>query len=275
MNIRLIIFFFVSAFSVVFAQNGLVQTYYANGATESEVFYVRDAIDGTAKWYYENGVLKEEKNYMLGKLNGWVRTFYENSAPKEEYFITDGRLDGLYKTFYDNGGIKTITEYDNGLKKSTKTFAYDKTLAPPKIEIKKEEPVQVAQETPVAEKPAAKTRKNNSVNVPKDGLKIYDEDVMPFLLALDQKPEPIGGIPAIMDKVKVPELAKQAKVQGEVVVRAFVNEIGMVTATQLIKGLGFGCDEVARNAVQKTPFRPGKAQGKPVKAQIDISVRFK
>jgi len=263
-------------FSQSLAQNGLVKTYFRNGELESEIFYVKDAIDGTAKWYYENGVLKQEVNFMLGKLNGWVRTFYENSAPKEEYYVKDGRLDGLYKVFYDNGGVKSITTFENGLKKDKKTFAFDKTLLPPKIEpaLKKEESVQVANNETVPAKNSAPVSKRKIIQAPKDGLKIDENEEELFFMAVEESPEPIGGMAAIMDKIKYPALAKQAKVEGEVIVRAYVNEIGMVTGTQIVKGIGLGCDEVALNAVKSTPFRPGKQRGKPVKVQLNIPIKF-
>lgn len=258
--------------SVTLAQNGMVKTYYSNGQVESEVFYVKDAIDGVAKWFYETGILKEERSYMLGKLNGWTRTYYPNSAPKEEYYVNDGRLDGQYKTFYDNGGIKSITSYIGGMKKDTKTFAFDKTLEAPKIEVvmkKKEETALIVKNEAIPPK-----KKNNTVQPPKDGLKIDETEDELFFIAVEENPEPIGGIAAIMDKIKYPPLARQAKVEGEVIVRAYVNEVGLVTGTQIVKGIGLGCDEVAQNAVQNTPFRPGKQRGRPVKVQVNIPIQF-
>jgi len=92
---------------------------------------------------------------------------------------------------------------------------------------------------------------------------------------VEEMPEPIGGIKAIQEKIVYPEIAKRAGVEGKVYVLAFVDESGTVTKTQLIKGIGAGCDEAALNAVQKTKFKPGKQRGKPVKVQVSIPIVFK
>jgi protein TonB len=88
-------------------------------------------------------------------------------------------------------------------------------------------------------------------------------------------PEPIGGIAAIQEKIVYPELARRSGVQGKVYIRAYVNESGIVTKTEVIKGIGMGCDEAAANAVLKTKFKPGMQRGKTVKVQITVPITFK
>lgn len=101
------------------------------------------------------------------------------------------------------------------------------------------------------------------------------EEEPTYFVAVEEMPEPIGGIKAIQEKIVYPEIAKRAGVEGKVYVLAFVDESGTVTKTQLIKGIGAGCDEAALNAVQKTKFKPGKQRGKPVKVQVSIPIVFK
>lgn len=101
------------------------------------------------------------------------------------------------------------------------------------------------------------------------------EEVVPdFFVAVEQMPEPIGGIAAILAKIEYPPLAKRAGVQGQVLVTAFVDESGIVQKVELMKGIGAGCDEEAIKAVRNTPFSPGKQRGKPVKVQVTVPVRF-
>jgi protein TonB len=103
-----------------------------------------------------------------------------------------------------------------------------------------------------------------------------DEDVEPvFFVAVEEMPEPVGGIEGIQKKIVYPEIAKRAGVQGRVFVKAFVDEMGNVTKVELIKGIGAGCDEAAMNAVQQTEFKPGKQRGKPVKVQVTVPVLFR
>ncbi len=103
-----------------------------------------------------------------------------------------------------------------------------------------------------------------------------EEEVEPvFFVAVEQMPEPIGGISAIQKKIVYPEIAKRAGVQGRVYVKAYVDESGKVTKVELIRGIGAGCDEAAMEAVNSVMFSPGKQRGKPVKVQVTVPVLFK
>ncbi len=108
---------------------------------------------------------------------------------------------------------------------------------------------------------------------PKEEKKVEEEPT--YFVAVEEMPEPIGGIQSIQSKIKYPEIAKRAGVEGKVYVLAFVDETGTVTDAKIIKGLGAGCDEEALNAVKLTKFKPGKQRGKPVKVQVSIPIVFK
>jgi len=101
-----------------------------------------------------------------------------------------------------------------------------------------------------------------------------DEDEI-YFVAVEDLPEPVGGIAAIQRMVDYPEIAKRAGVEGTVYVEAFVNEEGVVTRTRVVKGIGAGCDEAAEAAVKKVQFKPGKQRGKPVKVRMSIPIRFR
>lgn len=96
-----------------------------------------------------------------------------------------------------------------------------------------------------------------------------------YFVAVEDMPEPIGGIAAIQSKIVYPEIAKRAGVEGKVYVTAFVDESGNVTKAEVLKGIGAGCDEAALAAVRATKFKPGKQRGKPVKVQVSIPVIFR
>jgi protein TonB len=103
-----------------------------------------------------------------------------------------------------------------------------------------------------------------------------EEEVEPvFFVAVEQMPEPIGGIAAIQKKIVYPEIAKRAGVQGRVYVKAYVDEAGKVSKVELIRGIGAGCDEAAMEAVHSVMFKPGKQRGKAVKVQVTVPVLFK
>lgn len=108
---------------------------------------------------------------------------------------------------------------------------------------------------------------------PKEEKKADEEPT--YFVAVEEMPEPIGGIQAIQSKIVYPEIAKRAGVEGKVYVLAFVDETGTVTNAKIIKGLGAGCDEAALKAVEETKFKPGKQRGKAVKVQVSIPIVFK
>ncbi len=96
-----------------------------------------------------------------------------------------------------------------------------------------------------------------------------------YFVAVEEMPEPIGGIAAIQSKIVYPEIAKRAGIEGKVYVKAYVDEKGNVTKAEVVKGLGAGLDEAAVEAVKETKFKPGKQRGKPVKVQVMIPIVFK
>jgi len=96
-----------------------------------------------------------------------------------------------------------------------------------------------------------------------------------YFTAVESMPEIVGGIASLAKNIKYPEEAKTNGIQGRVFVKAYVDEKGNVTNVELIKGIGYGCDEAAINAVKKLHFIPGKQNGKPVKVQVSIPVSFR
>jgi periplasmic protein TonB len=104
--------------------------------------------------------------------------------------------------------------------------------------------------------------------------KVVEEEPT-YFVAVEEMPDPIGGIAGIQKRIVYPEIAKRAGVEGKVYILAFVDINGDVTKAQVIKGIGAGCDEAALNAVKQTKFKPGKQRGKPVNVQVSIPVVFK
>lgn len=96
-----------------------------------------------------------------------------------------------------------------------------------------------------------------------------------FYVAVDMMPEPSGGIEAIQKKIIYPPNARSDKVEGKVIIKAFIDESGSVRRAEVIKGIGSGCDEAAIAAVMSSRFRPGRMNGKVVKVQMTISLVFR
>jgi periplasmic protein TonB len=103
---------------------------------------------------------------------------------------------------------------------------------------------------------------------------IVVEEEPTFFVAVEEMPSPIGGIGAIQSKIKYPEIARRAGLEGTVYILAYLNEEGVVVKTEIAKGIGGGCDEEAEKAVKETKFTPGKQRGKAVKVKVMIPVKF-
>ncbi|MFA6598963.1 MAG: energy transducer TonB [Ignavibacteriaceae bacterium] len=91
----------------------------------------------------------------------------------------------------------------------------------------------------------------------------------------DEMPSIIGGMEAFMKKLVYPEIAQKTNIQGKVLFKVFVDEKGNVTATQILKGIGAGCEEAAEKTIRASKFTPAKQDGKNVQATVIFPIQFK
>ena len=92
---------------------------------------------------------------------------------------------------------------------------------------------------------------------------------------VDEIPQPVGGISAIMKNVKYPDEAKKEGIQGKVFIQATVDASGEIVDIKVIKSASPLLDEAALSAIKNTKFKPATKNGKPVKAEVTIPVMFK
>lgn len=228
------------------AQTGISKSYYPDGTLRSEISYVNDILDGPAFWYYQNGNLQQEKNYSYGKLNGYVREYFANGLLKEEYFVKGGIKDGTQRIFYDNGTLKEISIYAGGIRTEITKFDYDPTYSPSYKDFQ------------------AGNRQQ----------KLLEKENADLICDADICPVPAGGLNAIQDNLVYPEHALLYGLEGTVILIAVINERGEVAETEIIKGLGLGCDEAASDAVKKTAFIPGQTNGVTVTSRVTLKINF-
>jgi len=84
-------------------------------------------------------------------------------------------------------------------------------------------------------------------------------------------------VPVVLHKVEPqysPE-ARDAKLEGTLVLRAEIWPDGLVHNARITKGLGMGLDEKALDALQQWKFKPGAKDGKPVKVRAAIEMNFR
>lgn len=89
---------------------------------------------------------------------------------------------------------------------------------------------------------------------------------------------PGGGVtpPTILSRVdpEYSEDARRARHQGTVVLDAIVRRDGTVEILNVVRGLGFGLDENAIEALEQWRFNPGKRNGEDVDIRLNIEVNF-
>ncbi len=254
----------------IFSQDGLVKTYYPDDTLKSAINYSNKVRQGEAKFYYPNGRLRQEMTYENGMVSGLVKIYNESGNLKEMFNTESGRREGPATLFDSTGKFLNEINYENGM--LVKDEAPAEVTAPESVQ-----PGNTAAKEKSISAENIKRLKNKAgiAEVPPSVSENKNESIQGYVADAEIMPEPEGGMKTIMDKLVYPALAKEEGVQGEVKVKAFVDEYGEVTHAEVIKGIGHGCDEAAKIAVFYTKFNPGIVKGKPVNAQVIIPVEFK
>ncbi|MCY4675168.1 MAG: energy transducer TonB [Bacteroidetes bacterium] len=93
---------------------------------------------------------------------------------------------------------------------------------------------------------------------------------------VEQRPELIGGIGGLQSKVKYPEIARKANVEGRVIVQFIVDENGNAHDTEILRGVGAGLDEeAARVIMEEAKFIPGRQRGRAIPVRMSLPIVFK
>ncbi len=87
-------------------------------------------------------------------------------------------------------------------------------------------------------------------------------------------PELKESVNEFLQRIKYPPQAKRKKIKGDVIIEAKINDLGFVISTNVVKGIGYGCDVEARLQVLRTQFIPAEKEGKEVDSIVKIRVPF-
>jgi protein TonB len=88
-------------------------------------------------------------------------------------------------------------------------------------------------------------------------------------LGITQQPELLHS-----EEPEYSEEARKARYSGSVLLAIDVDVNGRVANVRVVKSLGLGLDEKAKEAVLKWRFRPAMAGGRPVTAPAQVQVTF-
>lgn len=96
---------------------------------------------------------------------------------------------------------------------------------------------------------------------------------------VEQQPEFPGGqreMYAFIGKnLKYPSQAQRANVSGRVFAKFVVERDGRIGDVQILKGIGFGCDEEAQRVIKSMPkWNPGKQNGRSVRVFFTMPINF-
>ncbi|MCS3858880.1 TonB family protein [Salinibacter ruber] len=94
-------------------------------------------------------------------------------------------------------------------------------------------------------------------------------------MVVDDPPELEGGMKALQQSVEYPEVAREAGLEGRVIVQFVVDEEGTVTNLRVTQGVEKVLDEAAIEAVEEQTFTPGRQDGEPRKVQMSLPVTFR
>ncbi len=111
-----------------------------------------------------------------------------------------------------------------------------------------------------------------SINIPLEVDEIYT--------AVEQNPEFIGGTKAmfdfITDNIRYPSEAQRNDISDRVFMRFVVEKDGSIGDVEVMKGLGYGCDEEAVRVIKLMPkWNPGSHNGKMVRVYYNMPILFK
>jgi protein TonB len=93
-------------------------------------------------------------------------------------------------------------------------------------------------------------------------------------------PEFPGGTEGLYEflgaNTRYPQAAKDIDLEGIVYVTFIIEKDGSVSNSQILRGIGGGCDEEALRVVRKMPhWTPGKNNlGRPIRVQMNLPVKF-
>ncbi len=89
-----------------------------------------------------------------------------------------------------------------------------------------------------------------------------------FFMSYDEAPVPISA-----PQPKYPQMARDAEIEGLVIVQADIDEFGNVVSARVLKSVPM-LDQAAIDAVMQWKFKPAKQRDVPVPVRYSVPVRF-
>ena len=108
---------------------------------------------------------------------------------------------------------------------------------------------------------------------------VETEEKNQVFITVEQNPEFAGGMNALLKflqkNLRYPTPAVNANVMGKVYMQFVVGQDGNISKVDILKGIGFGCDEEAQRVVKLMPkWSPGRQSGRAVAVKFTLPISF-
>jgi hypothetical protein len=244
-----------------------IKAYYSNGRVASAIPYYQSRPEGIGRIYYETGILKEERTYQAGIVSGTVKRYDTTGTLRELFTIENGKREGASSVYDERGNYVEDKMYFFG------------RLQPPDTSFTVQEPTGQAYDTmktvppPVAEESRPAILEIEAASVDTLLVDLSDSAAVQKL-HLAVIPTPLHGMKNFYDLVFYPSKAVEKKIEGTVKIKALLDQYGDVLKTEVVKGIGYGCEEAANIAVYYTKFIPAVRRTEPVPCYVIFPVTF-
>ena len=95
-----------------------------------------------------------------------------------------------------------------------------------------------------------------------------------IFVIVEKMPELIGGRDALYSKLRYPEMARKAGLEGNVDIVFVVDESGNVVDPRVVRGFP-ALNEEALRVITEAKFTPGMQRGKPVRVHMNQRIVFR
>ena len=112
-------------------------------------------------------------------------------------------------------------------------------------------------------------------NLPPPPIEDEPGDEEAVFVIVEDMPELVGGMASLYERVAYPQMAKQARVEGKVIVGFIVDREGNVVDPAILRSVHPLLDEAALDAVRELRFRPGRQRDRPVAVRMSLPIVFR
>ncbi|MFA6234731.1 MAG: energy transducer TonB [Bacteroidota bacterium] len=113
------------------------------------------------------------------------------------------------------------------------------------------------------------------LTVPAQSQEVAKVNASDYAEEVDTPPEIVGGMKSLYKEIEYPEAAKEAGIQGMVILRVLIGESGSIDDVAVEKSDSDLLSDSAMKAVREIRFKPGLIGGKAVKTKVMIPVKYK